>query len=72
MDYGLKKRDAPITQESDLQVAVVKAIQKVLGGKDLFLSVLEQNIREALESESREQMRRLTVGWKNCCRSFCD
>lgn len=72
MDYGLKKRDAPITQESDLQVAVVKAIQKVLGGKDLFLSVLEQNIREALESESREQMRRLTVGWKNCRRSFCD
>lgn len=72
MDYGLKKRDAPITQESDLQVAVVKAIQKVLGGKDLFLSVLEQNIREALESESREQMRRLTVGWKNCRRSFCN
>lgn len=72
VDYGLKKRDAPISQESDIQVAAVKAIQKVLGGKDLILSILEQNIREALESESREQMRRLTGGWKNCRRSFCD
>ncbi len=72
MDYELKKRDAPISQESDIQVAAVKAIQKVLGGKDLILSILEQNIREALESESREQMRRLTGGWKNCRRSFCD
>lgn len=36
--------------------AVAKAIKEVVGGKDVFLPVLEKNIREALESESREQI----------------
>lgn len=36
--------------------AVAKAIQEVVGGKDVFLSVLEKNIREEMESESREQI----------------
>lgn len=48
MEHGPKKCDAPIIQESDLQDAVVKAIQEVLGGKDVFLSVLEKNIRQML------------------------
>ena len=39
-----------------MQDAVVKAVQKVLGGKDVFLPVLEKNIREVLESESWEQI----------------
>ncbi len=56
MEHGPKKCDAPTIQESDLQDAVVKAIQEVLGGKDVFLTVLEKNIKEVLESESGEQI----------------
>lgn len=56
MEHGPKKCDAPTIQESDLQDAVVKAVQEVLGGKDVFLPVLEKNIREVLESESGEQI----------------
>lgn len=39
-----------------MQDAVVKAVQEVLGRRDVFLSVLEKNIREVLESESGEQI----------------
>ena len=56
VEHGPKKCDAPTIQESNLQDAVVKAIQEVLGGKDVFLPVLEKNIREVLESESGEQI----------------
>ena len=56
MEHGPKKCAAPTIQESDLQDAVVKAIEEVLGGKDVFLTVLEKNIREVLESESGEQI----------------
>lgn len=56
MEHGPKKCDAPTIQESDLQDAVVKAIQEVFGRKDVFLSVLEKNIREVLGSESGEQI----------------
>lgn len=56
VEHGPKKCDAPTIQESDLQDAVVKSIQEVLGGKDVFLTVLEKNIKEVLESESGEQI----------------
>lgn len=56
VEHGSKKCDAPTIQESDLQDAVVKAIQEVLGGRDVFLPVLKKNIREVLESESGEQI----------------
>ncbi len=56
VEHGPKKCDAPTIQESDLQDAVVKAVQKVLGGKDAYLPVLEGNIREVLESENEEQI----------------
>ena len=59
VEHGPKKCDAPTIQESDLQDAVVKAIQEVLGGKDVFLTVLEKNIREVLESESGEQIEKI-------------
>lgn len=55
VEHGPKKGDAPTIQESDLQNAVVKAIQEVFGRRDVFLPVLEKNIREVLESESGEQ-----------------
>lgn len=56
MEHGPKKCDAPTIQESDLQDAVVKAVQEVMDGKDVFLPVLEKNIREVLESENGEQI----------------
>ena len=56
VEHGPKKCDAPTIQESDLQDAVVKEVQEVLGGKDVFLPVLEKNIREVLKSESGEQI----------------
>lgn len=59
MEHGPKKCDAPTIQESDLQDAVVKAIQEVFGRKDVFLPVLEKNIREVLESESGEQIEKI-------------
>lgn len=59
VEHGPKKCDAPTIQESDLQDAVVKAIQEIFGGKDVFLPVLEKNIREVLESESGEQIEKI-------------
>ena len=56
MEHGPKKCDASTIQESDLQDAVVKAIQEVFGRKDVFLPILEKNIREVLKSESGEQI----------------
>lgn len=54
VEHGPEKCDASTIQESDLQDVVVKAVQKVLGGKDAYLPVLEGNIRAVLESESEE------------------
>ena len=56
VEHGLKKCDAPTIQESDLQDAVVNVIQEVLGEKEVYLPVLEGNIRAVLESESGEQI----------------
>lgn len=56
MEHGPEKCDVTTIQKSDLQDAVVKAIQKVFGRKDVFLPVLEKDIREVLESESGEQI----------------
>ena len=56
VEHGPKKCDAPTIQELDLQDAVVKAIQEVFGRKDVFLPVLEKNIKEVLENESGEQI----------------
>ncbi len=56
VEHGPNKCDAPTIQKSDLQNAVVKAVQEVLGEKDVFLPVLEKNIRGVLESENGEQI----------------
>ncbi|MDE7367010.1 MAG: hypothetical protein K2N24_06625 [Lachnospiraceae bacterium] len=39
--------------------AVVKVIKEVLGVKDVFLSVLKENIREVSESGSGEQIAKI-------------
>lgn len=56
VEHGPKNCAAPTIQESDLQNAVVKAIQKMWGGKNVFLSVLEENIKVVLENESGAQI----------------
>ena len=51
---GPERCGAPTVQETELQEAVIKAINMVLGGKDDMLVALEQNIVSvfALEDES--------------------
>ena len=44
VEHGPSCCDAPTVQETDLQNAVVKAINLVLGGKDEMLVALEENI----------------------------
>ncbi|MSS11826.1 hypothetical protein FYJ38_24785 [Clostridium sp. WB02_MRS01] len=52
VEHGPGKCDAPTIQESDLQNAVVKAVNEVLGGRATFLPVLKENIMVVLESEN--------------------
>ena len=54
VEHGPGCCDAPTIQETDLQNAVVKAINMVLGGKDEMLEALETNIATvfALEDEN--------------------
>ena len=63
MEHGPKACDAPTIQESDLQNAVAKAINDVLGGREVFLPVLEENIEavigESVDDEIAEIDRRL-------------
>lgn len=56
VEHGPQKCDASTIQESDLQDTVIKAIQEVFGRKNVFLPVLEKNIKEVLENESGEQI----------------
>lgn len=44
VERGPKVCDAPTIQESDLQNAVARAINRVLGGREGFLPLLEENI----------------------------
>lgn len=55
-ENGVKKYNASTIRESDLRDAVVKAIQEVLGGNDVFLSVLDIEYYGEMESERGEQM----------------
>lgn len=48
VEYGPQCCDAPTVQETELQEAVIKAINQALGSKDNILETLEQNIEEVL------------------------
>ena len=48
VEHGPKACDAPTLQESDLQNAVARAINEVLGGKEVFLPILEENIEAVI------------------------
>ncbi len=63
VEHGPKACDAPTIQESDLQNAVARAINEVLGGKEVFLPILEENIEAVIgcgvDAEIAEIDRRL-------------
>ena len=48
VEHGPKACDAPTIQESDLQDAVARAINGVLGGREVFLPLLEENIEAVI------------------------
>ena len=56
MEHGPKCCDAPTVQETELQKAVIKAINLALGGKDDMLIALEQNIASVLALEDEGSM----------------
>lgn len=56
MEHGPDCCDAPTVQESELQNAVVKAINMVLGGKEDMIAALEENIAMVLALEDDTSM----------------
>lgn len=59
VEHGPQCCDAPTVQESELQEAVVKAINQALGSRDTVLAVLEQNIEAALLESEQPSMEAL-------------
>lgn len=56
MEQGPSRCDAPTVQETELQKAVVEAINMALGGKDDMFVALEQNIASVLALEDEGSM----------------
>ena len=52
VEHGPEECDAPTIQESELQEAVARAINDLLGGRDTFLPILQANIFQVLENNS--------------------
>ena len=51
VEHGPGKCDAPTIQESELQAAVVKAINLALGNRDSMMEVLQENIEAVIRQE---------------------
>lgn len=51
VEHGPEACDAPTIQETDLQNAVAKAINELLGSRDEFLPMLEENIAAVIGSD---------------------
>ena len=51
VEHGPGKCDAPTIQESELQAAVVKAINLALGNRDGMMEVLQENIETVIRQE---------------------
>ncbi|MGL5562150.1 MAG: hypothetical protein ACRDCN_05995, partial [Tannerellaceae bacterium] len=56
VEHGPKKCDADTILESDLQAAVVEAINTAISGKDEMLKTLEENIRLAFSLEDKDSL----------------
>ena len=52
VEHGPEECDAPTIQESELEEAVARAINDLLGGRDTFLPILQANIFQVLENNS--------------------
>ena len=61
MEHGPERCDAPTVGETELQEAVIKAINMALGGKDDILVALEQNIASVLALEDENSMASINV-----------
>lgn len=51
VEHGPKGCDAPTIQESDLQAAVIEAINLVLGNRDSIISTLQKNVETVIRQE---------------------
>ncbi len=51
VEHGPGKCDAPTIQESDLQAAVIKAINLALGNRDSMMTALQENIEAVIRQE---------------------
>lgn len=51
VEHGPGKCNAPTIQESDLQAAVVKAINRALGNRDSMMTALQENIEAVIRQE---------------------
>ena len=51
MEHGSEKSDAPTIQESDLQAAVVNAVNLALGNRNCMMVVLQKNIETVIFQE---------------------
>ncbi|MBU3196011.1 recombinase family protein [Clostridium algidicarnis] len=56
VEHGPERCDAPTVGETELQEAVIKAINMALGGKDDMIVALEQNIASVLALEDENSM----------------
>jgi len=51
VEHGPGRCDAPTIQESDLQAAVIKAINLTLGNRDSMMTALQENIEAVIRQE---------------------
>lgn len=61
VEHGPERYEASTVGETELQEAVIKAINMALGGKDDMLVALEQNIASVLALEDESSMESINV-----------
>ena len=52
MEHGPTACDAPTIQESDLQAAVVQAINLTLGNRENMMTILQENVEAVIRQEN--------------------
>lgn len=64
VEHGPDQCDAPTIQESDLQAAVVKAINLTLGNRSAMMTVLQKNIETVILQEDENSAEGITAKLK--------
>ena len=64
VEHGPDQCDAPTIQESDLQAAVVKAINLTLGNRSAMITVLQKNIETVILQEDENSAEGITAKLK--------